>query len=368
MRKGLVSALLFATIFNFSEAGFLDPRYQKTGHEQVGYQKTGHRISARLQAIEVLHEAIDHSDVLPEKTLSLLDKHEQYLEHLNENQQAQWFSTVMIASIKTSNLQSLEESIFALEEFKQNQYVEENKQTIINGIGVWYLRKGLLNQAKQAYQCNLTSSINEKSQIRSLLNLAVVERNLGNIDSAYRLNKRALMMSNKLELEHSIAIINNNLGILALTKKNYHKAQVYFTNAMNMNDRLMRRSGEILAGINLLHLFVRQNAPLMFERLFSRVKLMLEPFPKDTRHAYLDIIQTVHLYQVGNISYDQANSLISEQHKNIEDVGIKRFLEPLLEQFDLTIPRREIVSVKPISHKHNRILSSCSAMTSSLNS
>lgn len=76
--------------------------------------------------------------------------------------------------------------------------------------------------------CSFKHSANKKSKIHPILNLAVVERNLGNFQQSKQLNVMALKMVTNEELEDYIAIIENNLGIIAISEKRYPAAQNIF--------------------------------------------------------------------------------------------------------------------------------------------
>lgn len=353
MKKRLFAILLCASIFNWCDARFQDTDIQN---------------SAQQQGLIVLHEAMDYAVVLPEKTLSILDDNLLRLNFLDENQKAEWYATRINASVRTSDLDVLKASIIAMLEFEQSKFYQHNKQTIINGLGVWFRRSGFLQQAKVAYQCNLQFLDNNSIKVTSLLNLAIVERNLGNLDTALELNHQALDLSKKLELGNSIASINNNLGVFALVSEDYDRAEKYFSTALNMNGKLMRRSGEILSGINLLHTFLRQNRPVMFERLYGRIQYMLERFPNRTRSAYLNLVSYANDYKQNKILLADVKPMIFGQYRIIEDKGIQHLLEPIMSELGISVDEFHQSESNYFNSSFQQLLSNCESPKNSLNS
>lgn len=277
-----------------------------------------------------LKEANDYLVILPERSLSILNQHQSLLVTADAEQQAQWQLTKMIAAIRVANLVSIKDALISLGSLQSATYFQSHHEQILNGLGVWLRRSGYLLTAKSAYMCSYSLSTNKSSPLRPILNLAIVERNLGNFQQSKQLNLLALQMAKNEELAHYIAIIENNLGIISISEKRYHAAQKHFSNALDLNEKLQRRSGELLASMNLLLTFLYQDNPLYFNRLYDRAKRKLLLYPDTARGAYLAVLEAIYSAQTEPFTINNSKQKIRDNIVLVNDKGLQALLSPLI--------------------------------------
>lgn len=295
------------------------------------------------QQLTLLKEAEDHLNVLPEKSLSILME-SRGLQELSLENQVRWHFATLTAARKTAELSILESTLRHLLTRQENSYFIEHEATFLKNLGVWFRRSGFLHDAKLSYLCSIEHSPNMTLKLQSLLNLAVVERNQQNISEAKRLNKIALNYAAGIRNQTLIATIQNNLGIIALNENDLEGAVQFFRTALDINHKQMRRSGEILNGINLLSIFVRQGQFSLYERLYPRIDRMLSNYPNNARRAYLNWVHAT--YNKLNHTQPVVNSLdsLGADYENLNDDGIRKLLLPFAKILgvDVTPPEKQI--------------------------
>lgn len=277
-----------------------------------------------------LKEANDYLVVLPERSLSILTQNDLLLVDANDEQKSQWHAAKMIASIRVANLRYLKETLYGLSQLQNTTYFQDHSETVLNALGVWLRRSGYLHSAKSAYICSFEASNPDKNIIRPLLNLAVVERNLANYKQSKVLNVIALKMAKEQELTAYVATIENNLGILAISESRYYDAHTHFSAALNLNERLNRRSGELLASMNLLLTFLYQENQLYFNRLYERAKRKLLLYPDTARGAYLAVLEAIHTAQTEPFLVKNSQQKILDHIILVNDKGLQDLLSPLI--------------------------------------
>lgn len=291
--------------------------------------------TTRVDLVEkVIDEAQAHLNVLPEKTANLLTTHTDLLASATPEQKSAWHTTAMLSAIQVSDLDSLYTSLHQLSELNQTKHFEQHTAQILRGIGVWMRRSGHLSSAKAGYLCSIDYSNTLKDKVIAMINLGVVERNLGNLSYSNNMYNAAKELAIELEEEAFLPIIENNLGTLAISQRRYADAQQYFASALEMNQYLNRRSGEVLTANNLLLSFLYQGESLLFERLQPRVERLHVQGKDSAREAYFKILQAVHAAQNTPNSMSKAHQIIDRNIPRVNDTGIYGLLHPLLLQID----------------------------------
>lgn len=282
---------------------------------------------AKQLLLQSLSEAKALINVLPEKTLSLL-ANDSLLNTLSLEDQNDWHIAKLNAARQLSNLPIMADSLEQIILLQSRSNNNRVSNFVVNQMGIWFRRSGYLNEAKLSYLCTIDNSSDGPDRLRAISNLAVVERNQGRIQNAKSLNDVALHMAKKQKDKSMIALIENNLGILALNQGNAELASQHFRSALDINHQKLRRASEILNGINLLFSFVELEQSKLYRRFYPRVIRLLHAYPSEARVAYLNWIHQTFLFR--------ENKQISQQHKKqllrdydrVNDRGIQTLLYP----------------------------------------
>lgn len=285
--------------------------------------------------IDTLNEAQSYLTVLPEKSLALLSSFDN-VKHLTAKQQVNWYSTKASAAIQLSDLPMMEHSLEQIISLNQATRMKLD-DAVINQLGVWFRRSGYLEQAKYSYVCILEDTQDSLTRLKALSNLAVVERNSGNLQLSQKINTTALTIA-KLQREKSMeSTIENNLGILALQQNNAKQASIHFRSALDINHKILRRSGEILNGINLLFSFIKGDEYEMYARFHPRLVRKMQAHPSDARAAYLNWIHQTYLYRAtAKISQKQISQL-KKDYDAVNDIGIQQLLLPFAIEMNIDV-------------------------------
>ena len=180
---------------------------------------------------QALKEAQDHIKVLPEKSLEILIEHAQSAFALTPEDQVDWYLTLAAASRQTADLRNLYDSLKHLLALQHTENFRSQLPSVLNNLGVWFRRSGYFDQAKLVYMCSAEQAVDLKDKLRSMLSLAVVERNQNRYADALQLNHMILQVAEAHKLKTTIAIVENNLGFIHLNQGDLPMATEYFQSA-----------------------------------------------------------------------------------------------------------------------------------------
>jgi hypothetical protein len=286
--------------------------------------------------LQSLNEAKAFLSVLPEKSLSILANNS-VLNSLSAENQIDWHVAKLNAARQLSNLPLMADSSGQIIELRALSETNKVSTFVVNQMGIWFRRSGYLNEAKLSYLCTVDKTNEISDRLRAISNLAVVERNQGNFHNAKILNNVALKIAKKQREASMIALIENNLGILAMDQDNAELASQHFRVALDLNHHNLRRSSEILNGINLLFSFVELERYGLYARFYPRVIRLLEAYPSEARIAYLNWIHQTYLFrQNKHLSEQHKNQLLSDYDK-VNDSGIQGLLYPYSQELGIDI-------------------------------
>ncbi|WJG11002.1 tetratricopeptide repeat protein [Aliiglaciecola sp. LCG003] len=340
MKKGLLILWLFLLSVSTTEG-----RYQD--------MDTSETVAALLK------EASDHLIVLPEKSVELLSDNITTLSYATKNEQAQWHYITLVATVRTSDLLALQQTLLSLAELQTTQFYQSHSSVILNGLGVWMRRSGYLEMAKMSYFCALEDATLPIDKVRALSNLAVVERNLGHNTDAENVYQSAMQLAKENEFDSYLAIIQNNLGILRLVNEQYSEALQYFSQSIENFQKIDHRAGELLSGINLLHVFLYLEDDLMFDRLDGRIVRMLKRSPAGSRTAYYNILKAVQTARLQPDKLESSIFTIKQNYALLDDVAIQKLLTPLVRQLGIDTEELPPMVARTYNDEFLQLYASC---------
>ena len=294
----------------------------------------------------IVKEASDYVVVLPEKSLALQREHQDLLDKLTVEEKIMWHMTTLKAALPLSDLTTMSDAFTQVIVYQDEPSFQNERAFYLNSLGAWMRRNQHYQEARLAYFCSITNATESNDRLRSLLNLAIVERNNGNPHDAQALNYVALNLASLVKNEPVIASIENNLGILSLTQGDLETAEQHFKRALDYNRRLIRRGSEILSGINLLHTFVRQQNYAYYERLYPRINRLADRFGQNARSAYLDWIHSVYLHRTQTPVTESEKRRLAARYNELNDAGIQKMLFPFATELAIEVDAPETFSQK----------------------
>lgn len=298
------------------------------------------------RAHQVLHEAAAHLDVLPEKTLSLIQENQDVIKVLDQDRATRWYFTQFDAALKLADTVQMEHALTGMLSLQHAPFFLDHIPKVANSLGVWFRRNGHYEQARLSYICSVIHATQPKEKWRALSNLAVVARNQGKLEEAELINLQVLDNADDKSQHILRASVQNNLGIVYLSQGKPDLAADRFRLAMDSNQRNMRRASEILNGINLLLTFYQQGDADLFDRLFPRIDRLLSQYPESARHAYLRLIYQLNEASTGRLLNSETRTEMEHDYEKVNDTGIQALIYSDLASFGLNIdkPTKPVLS------------------------
>lgn len=311
--------------------------------------------SNKQQANAVLEEAQAHLNVLPIKSFELLRDNNYLLVALDRDAQARWHFIMAQSASRMSDLDILHKELLLISAYSDTQFYQQHQSRILNALGIWFRRSGYFEFARRTYLCSLASNSAPKDQLNTMLNLAVVERNLGHLDEAMQMNDMALQIAQENENGAAIAVINNNLGVIAFAQKRLDDAKQYFETAMYYNQLTQRRFGEILSGNNLMLTFLSQEKLALFDRLAPRIERLLKRSSNVARKAYFDVLMILRKHDNGQPMSENSRKELLAAFNSTNDTSVQHLLRDVIESHGVSAISTELDEPKVYTgdiHQH----------------
>ncbi|MBQ4850289.1 tetratricopeptide repeat protein [Pseudoalteromonas sp. MMG012] len=288
----------------------------------------------------LLDEAEDYLVVKPSRTLTLLNQVNN-LASYTDNTQIRWHLLKLRASVSTNRLVEMDSSIEQLQSYQHSAYFKDNLVTIFSAIGIWFRRSGFPQYANASLSCALTYAKNPKQRLALINSKALVARYLKKYRRAEVLYEQATSIATKHNNKIKLATIANNLGVIALDKKEYERAEHYFRRALKGHQNNDNRAGNVTAGLNLLFLFTLQNQVVNYQRLYEPIAALTNAFPNKAKQALLFWIRTMHNAKGQPVTDNRLKVRLANEFSMLESRRVKQlvkfyFAEKLAVEVSLT--------------------------------
>jgi len=225
-----------------------------------------------------LYKAEGFLHAKPTLTYDILKRDLKEIHQLKTKEQLKWLQTLLRASVTLDNLSSIESTSTRM--LSMPALLEDTPKlvTTLSSLGIWLRKQGYLEESLTLFNCALAQPITEYNQIISLkLSKGISYRNLEQYDKAYELYQSALFDAQKSNAIVYEGAINNSIGVLALFKNDLVKAKSSFRKALAISQEASRRSGQTIAGLNLMLIALIEDDQTLYNRLHASVsKLTLD--------------------------------------------------------------------------------------------
>lgn len=264
-----------------------------------------------------LDEASDYLTVNPAQSITILDS-------INGLQQAsapliiRWHLINARAAVPTAQFDRLYQSIDAVFRHHRSYYFRQKLTTIMSALGIWLRREEFLSDAKLSFQCAFRHAESDRQRLTLSNSMALLARSQNDYEQARSLFAQSHSLATKLTLPNVVAMIENNLGYLALDEGRVVAAEHYFHRALNNYQAIDKRAGQISAGLNLLLVFLVQEQPLNYDRLYGPTATLTEAFPNDAKQAMLHWLEAGYAYHKGDILTDDRKAQLQREFKRLQ--------------------------------------------------
>jgi len=248
-----------------------------------------------------LSEAEDYLRVKPSVSSAILKQDLANIGQLSISEQLTWHQNLLRASISLNDLQQVESTIRAMLTYKELEKETDKFVSMLSSLGIFLRRRGYPQESIWLFNCGLKQPItNNKQRISLLISKANSLSYLSQFSQAKTAYGQALELAKDNSADIYISAVYNTLGILAIKEADYTLAKEYLVNALQLSQSISRRSGQVVAGLQLLRLSILMNDVVLYNRLHYRISRLILASDNQVRHAYLFWIEMAHKVSTGN--------------------------------------------------------------------
>ena len=259
----------------------------------------------------------------------------------------------ILASLLLHEHQSSEPAFESLFSHVDNKEFQERRFNILYNLGVWLRRGGFYSQSEGALLCALRSANNATDKMKTLNSLGGIARHYAKNSQAQDYFQRTLELAEQVNNKKAIAILNNNLGVMALEFNEVTKANRFFKAAYRNFQISQYESGELNSGINLLFTFALLEDHDMYNRALPRVKELVDKYNSDAKNAYFSWVNAFSEVQLSGYKHTRVQrSALKQKFESIDEAGLQRLLQKYIAkplEIEVALLPEEALGTKSLS-------------------
>ncbi|MDP5136444.1 tetratricopeptide repeat protein [Rheinheimera baltica] len=276
-------------------------------------------------ASAILDEAEDYLTVNPAQTLSLLESFNT-ADKLPLEQVLRRHVLVLRAAVPTSKMDLLLQTLELVFQHEQQPYFQQQLTSINSALGIWLRRNQYLHDAQLSFECSYKYATTDKQRLTLTNSMALVARQLNDTEKARELFSHALMLAKQSEQTNVVAMVENNLGLLALDAGKFALAEAHLREALKHYQSISQRAGQISAGTNLLASFLLQQQFDNFQGLYGPTATLAASFPNESKQALLFWLDTRFQQQHGTVVTTEQRLALLEAYDKLEDDKVRTLI------------------------------------------
>ncbi|WP_238937534.1 tetratricopeptide repeat protein [Pseudoalteromonas sp. S16_S37] len=293
-----------------------------------------------VNPVGIMNEAEDYLTVNPAHSIVLLEQIEAP-DELPDNLFLRWHLIMMRASVPTNQLTRLMDSLEKAFTKQSTPYFKNNITSITSALGIWLRRERYYQDAQTSLDCSFKYAQNDRQRLTLTNSMALVAREQGAYKKARNLYARSKLLAEQMQQTPVLAMIENNLGIIALDQGNINEAEQLFRKALSDYQEIDKRSGKISAGINLLFVFVIKEQVVNYQRLIESTSKLTAIFPNQSKQALLLWLNARFEQLQGNEPDDKLKLALKVAYEELQSDKVKaqvhKYLAPKL-NVDVSLP------------------------------
>ena len=273
--------------------------------------------------LKQLSEAEDYLRVKPSASSKILKEHLNKIGQLSVKEQLTWHQNLLRASISLNDLTQVESTVRVMLTYPELEKETDKFVSLVSSLGIFIRRSGHPQESILLFNCALKQPIKNSKQKISLL---ISKGNSLSYLEQYSQAKDTFAQALKIAIQHNdevlISAIYNTLGIMAIKEQDYSLAKKYLIDALQLSQKISRRSGVIVAGLQLLRLSILNDEPMLYERLHYRISRLILASESEVRKAYLFWLEQAHQVSKGKELSAQEKEILVKKLKLIESTSI----------------------------------------------
>lgn len=288
--------------------------------------------SSATKTVAHLTEAQQYQLLKPERSFNILQQYATDIHQLSQEDQLHWYQTLLRVSITLGKMDQVESSIKAMLAFKA-LVTPDKVATIVSSLGIYMRNQGHHEESIWLFKCGLSQSINSTQRTRLLVSLGISLRQLNRLPEAQAIYQQALVLAQQDINNAPVNSIYNSIGVLALQENNLLQARENFILSMHYAQQKLKRSGHILAGLNLLLVSILQKDFTLYHRLHSPIsRLTLSSQNTDWQTYLLWLEKTYQVLHKQPLTPEDGQQLVASL-KHLKSFSIHNVLISRLSQY-----------------------------------
>lgn len=295
-----------------------------------------------------LAKAEDYLHVKPSISSAILSENLEHIALLNKQAQLRWLQNLLRVSVTLNNLSQIESAASLMLVYPELKDSNDKIITLLSSIGIMMRRLGDMEKSIAVFDCALQQSIVSYKQYLSLITSKGISlRHLGKTNEAEQLYQSALVLAKQHNNDTYQSTLYNALGLTALERGNYGLAKQNFVQGMQISQRIARRSGQIITGLNLLLLAIVEHDELLYLRLHSPISSLTKASKNSDRHIYLLLLENAFQVTQGMELPVGQEKLLAEKLDQIKDISLHNLLlKHLAKPLQIDAQPKEIVQIQ----------------------
>lgn len=282
--------------------------------------------SASESLLSKLSEAKDYLRIQPSVSSKILKKHLPQIGQLAIDEQLTWHQNLLRASIALNDLNQVEQTVKVMLSYPELEKETDKFVSLLSSLGIFLRRTGYPQESILLFNCGLEQPIkNEEQRISLLISKGSSLSSLNQYSQARSTYAQALQLAEQQNAEVLISAIYNTLGIMAFKEGDYTLAKEYLIHALQLSQNISRRSGQIVAGLQLLRLSILSDEPMLYDRLHYRISRLTLVSESEVRHAYLFWIEKAHKVSKGKKLSAQEKEELLHKLEQIRPISVSLY-------------------------------------------
>lgn len=266
--------------------------------------------------------AEDYLVVSPSRSITILESLDN-LDNAPPELFIRWHQIYARTAVYTSHYDQLHKSLEAIFKHHKTAYFQQNMTSIMSALGIWLRHAGYFNDAELAFECSYKYAKNDRQRLTLINSIAIVASLKGDYIKARNLYIDNHKIALDLNLSNVAALIESNLGYLALYEGNTADAESWLRKAFINYQKINKRAGQVSAGLNLLMVFLIQENVVNFERLHEPTSTLTHAFPNEAKKALLLWLEAGYKKLTGGYISRNEKEQLQVAYKQLESDKIK---------------------------------------------
>jgi len=286
----------------------------------------------------------------PQRSLRVIEKYAPYVNQLSTTHQFSWHLSALTV-FHGLNLSA--SSAYTLQKLAQippgKNGIHRQSETLMH-LGNYFAKTSQYQHAISAYICSVNLVDNATRAVPMIYAIAVSFRMSGETEKTQQIFTQLLAYLQVANIPRWSALVEEALGIMAMSHGDYALAKSYLSKAMDKQQQTAARAKELNVILNLLLTFALSGEFHNFERLESRAIRLSSILRNQEKHIYLEWIQALKQQLQENALSDDEKHYLLQRFAQLDNAITRKAIKThIAKHLNINLPSSS-QQVKPASH------------------